>query len=354
MYEYIIKIEFIKSRPECAIGKRISNYPYSNGKTDIFTFNKASLKIEAVRSTLYKDGEILSSNRKTFYGQILKGLLVYYGLAHDFPQVKSVKIIRKRKRLPDIVYTEAETFLQPLDVDVNTPRFYYLDVSKIDSILEETPKGNTIRIALTYWLKAISMSTNNYYNKFDRLWRSYDRLLLYQGDTTQERIGIPAIKELISQNHILFQKSIAITNSYTVETLRSFSWIKLLYSKTNKFKKVDELARRVTEYKDNRINVLFQEIVSSRKITKILSEAGKLADVQQHFIDNKNTKKDIDIVLLMSLSYAYYMRCKYFHGEVPDSTFKLQQTNEDIEILRLTELLESVVYELLNNNNIFR
>ena len=50
----------------------------------------------------------------------------------------------------------------------------------------------------------------------------------------------------------------------------------------------------------------------------------------------------------------YYLRCKLFHGEVPDSTFKLKPTDEDWEIEELGKLLEIVVFELLEHNHIFR
>ena len=51
---------------------------------------------------------------------------------------------------------------------------------------------------------------------------------------------------------------------------------------------------------------------------------------------------------------TYYLRCKLFHGEVPDSTFKLKPTDEDWEIEELGKLLEIVVFELLEHNHIFR
>ena len=77
-------------------------------------------------------------------------------------------------------------------------------------------------------------------------------------------------------------------------------------------------------------------------------------NVVNHFAANTATICDIDIVLLLSLSYTYYLRCKLFHGEVPDSTFKLKPTDEDWEIEELGKLLEIVVFELLEHNHIFR
>lgn len=99
---------------------------------------------------------------------------------------------------------------------------------------------------------------------------------------------------------------------------------------------------------------MFQSLVYGPKVQTALSSAGLWTDVVNHFTANTATICDIDIVLLLSLSYTYYLRCKLFHGEVPDSTFKLKPTDEDWEIEELGKLLEIVVFELLEHNHIFR
>ena len=95
-------------------------------------------------------------------------------------------------------------------------------------------------------------------------------------------------------------------------------------------------------------------MVQGTKLQAALSNAGLWTNVMNHFAANTATICNIDIVLLLSLSYTYYLRCKLFHGEVPDSTFKLKPTDEDWEIEELGKLLEIVVFELLNHNHILR
>lgn len=43
-----------------------------------------------------------------------------------------------------------------------------------------------------------------------------------------------------------------------------------------------------------------------------------------------------------------------FHGEIPDSTFKIHNNNEDIEIDKLNDILSSLICELINNNDKMR
>lgn len=348
--KYNVEVTFTKSRQACAIGRKTSGYLMSGGSVDTFIFKKTGFVIEAERSAIYTDGSILSSDRNGLYGQILKGLLVYYALSNDFPKVKRVKITRKRNNpYADVIYTEGDSFQQP--VLPNKPRSLVFSTNHILEILEETEKGNALRIAMTYWLKAANSSDP--YFKFDRLWKAYDRLL-YEGNTEKQIIGIPAIKAKILANEMLFPRSKALVNTYSDPYIRSFSWNHLLSSKSMSYTKPQEISRRATEYSDSRAIRLFQNLLGGIKINAALINAGLRANIDSHFRANSATTNDIEIVLLMSLSYTYYIRCRLFHGEVPDSTFKLKKTNEDREIEELVKLLELVVFELIENNQILR
>lgn len=351
MAKYIVKVLFTKSRPNCAIGTRMSSYFKGQGRTDEFVFMKNGFVLNADRSAIYVDGKILTNSQKSLSKQIMKGLLVYYALASDFPKLKSIEIVRKRpSKIGDFVYTETAGFLQPLMSKV--PRTLHLDSTDINAILDESDKGETIRIALSYWLKALN--SNDVYFKFDRLWRAYDRLLLYQGNNTNEREGIRAMKRLIVAHAAVFPQSTSLTNTYCYEYIRKFRWNKLLYSKSGKYSKPKEIARLAKEYTDKRAVQLYKDLIGGDTVHAILVSSGEYADVEQHLNINAATENNIDIVLLMSLTYTYHIRCKMYHGEVPDSTFKLKETDEDWEVPQLVTLLELVVYELLNSNHILR
>lgn len=41
-------------------------------------------------------------------------------------------------------------------------------------------------------------------------------------------------------------------------------------------------------------------------------------------------------------------------SKIPDSTFKIHKNNEDIEIDRLNDILSTLIFELLNNNDMLR
>ena len=350
--EYIVEVVFIKSRlrTNYLVGTKTSVYPFNHGNLDTFVFSKKGFTLSARRSSAYLDGTILSNDKNSLYQQIVKGLLVYYALADDFPILKNIIIKRKKSRTDDFVYSDTHNFQQPIKPGV--PRKFYLPTSFADELLQETIRSQALRIAFTYWLKA--MNSNDSYFRFDRLWKAYDRLLLYEGNTTREMDGFPAIKQVITNNSTCFPLSISITNSYSQSDLRSFQWNTLLASKTIGYTKVSLLVRKLTEFTDHRFIDLFQGISKGRKIQQVLVNNGLLAQVNSHYLANSTTVNDIDIVLLLSLSYTYFIRCRLFHGEVIDSTFKLKSTREDFEIGKMSELLETVLYELFCNCNILR
>lgn len=352
MPKYIVRITFLvnRKRTNYLVGTRLSPYPFSHGNNDTFEFDRKGFTLEATRSSIYADGTILNNEKNGLYLQIIKGLMVYYALANDYPILKSISIVRKRSRLPDIVYNETSTFSQPLKPG-NHKRFY-LPISFADEILQETEKSTALRIALTYWLKA--MNSSETYVRFDRFWRAYDRLLLHQGNTNKEKNGIPSMKSFIRSNEGLFPRSKSITNAYDATKLRSFRWVLLLASKTMSYTKVGELNRRLTEYSDGRIMAMFSSIARDRKIMNALNSGGYLTSVNAHFTSNAGTTNDIDLVLLISLTYTYFIRCRLFHGEVIDTTFKVKETKEDYEIRDLGDLLEVVIFELLLNSSLLR
>lgn len=75
-----------------------------------------------------------------------------------------------------------------------------------------------MRIALSYWLKGIA-SKEKYY-KFDHLWRAYNRLFMYQGNTSKEVDCMSKMRIFIINNKNLFTNTLKITNAYTNNELR--------------------------------------------------------------------------------------------------------------------------------------
>lgn len=69
---------------------------------------------------------------------------------------------------------------------------------------------------------------------------------------------------------------------------------------------------------------------------------------------NFRTRNDVDTLIVLVIKYAYFVRCKYVHGELPENSFKIERTNIDKELGRLNELFEVFVFEIINGHNPLR
>lgn len=347
-YNYNIKITFDKNRNECKVGVVNSNYLNGGLNSDTFRFNARSFSLNAYRTRIYKDGTILSNTTNSINAQILKGLLFYYSLANDFPRITDVSIKRKQAKNIEYQYMESTSgIVQPI-IGVGTkPQSF--QANDISILFEESEKGSSIRIVLSYWLKAIA-SEERYY-KFDHLWRAYNRLFMYQGNCTKEIECMAQMRAFIINNSGIFLRTTSITNSYSSDMLRGFRWRKMIlndYDTPSKAKAFDEFVRR---YHDLRIMSLLSDMLPYRE--EFLRRANLLESLQA-YITNNNSRYDTELVTLLSLKYAYFVRNKMFHGEIPDSTFKIHSNSEDEEIDRLNEILISLIFEIIINNRLLR
>lgn len=345
---YYIKIDFDKKRTECSVGNIYAKYMSGKENRDSFHFSPDSFTIIASRSKTFDDGTILSNNINSINSQILKGLLYYYSLAKDFPVINKVSIIRKHIKKEDYTYSECKTdIIQPI---INQGKSKLpLQKDKLNIIFEETGKGNAIRIALSYWLKGIA-STERYY-KFDHLWRAYNRLFMYQGNGNKEVECMAKMRSFIIQNENIFPNTLLLTNAYTNKDLRSFRWRNLILNDYSTIKKTQAFCNFILRYHDVRIMNLLNDMLVYRK--DFLDQENLLEKVKSHFSSNKE-RYDIEMIPLLTIKYSYFVRNKMFHGEIPDSTFKIHNNNEDMEIDKLNDILSSLIRELINNNDKMR
>ena len=343
-YTYSIRVEFSVSNKECAIGNVYAKYSGGKENIDCFEFSDNSFNLVASRTKIYEDGSILSNNGNSINSQLLKGLLYYYSLARSFPTITKVSIIRKRVKSADYNYiNDCSNIVQPITPYHNNPFIFNRDA--IIDVFEESERGNAYRIALSYWLKGVS-SSERYY-KFDHFWRAFNRLFLYQANTTKDFDGMVVIRQFITDNADYFQRTIDITNELNSDDLRKFRWRNLILNDYSTNNKIIAFKDFVLRYSDERIMNLFRDVLVYRK--EYLQNAGLYDEVNTH-INQNPIRNDVELVTLLSIKYAYFVRNKMFHGEIPDSTFKIHTDFVDNEIDILNKILSTLIYEIINSN----
>lgn len=347
--KYIVKVTFDKRRPECNVGTVNSHYPFGQAYEDEFSFHDNHFILTASRSKRYPDGSILSKSANTINTQLVKGLLFYYAIAADFPRIKNITITLRRPHGADFTYTDCDKahITQPL-VDPGQKNFVFRE-DDISIIFDETDKGRAMRIALSYWITGIA--TKERYYRFDRLWRSFNRLFLYHGNTSKEFNGMTDMRQFIINHPILFPQTLSITDAYTSQDLRSFNWRQLILNDYDTPKKTQAFHDFILRYSDVQIMDLFDEMLPYRDA--YLTAFGLKNSVTAHIAANRNPFP-IEKIPLLSLKYAYFVRNKMFHGEIPDSTFKVHTDENDILIDRINAILSSLIFELLSHSDCLR
>ena len=56
---------------------------------------------------------------------------------------------------------------------------------------------------------------------------------------------------------------------------------------------------------------------------------GRKSSLVTHLTANFTSNSDIETLTILVVKYAYFVRCKYVHGERPENSFKIEHTNID-------------------------
>lgn len=320
-----------------------ASYKQGNGKLDSFKFTASEIEINLIRSKNYET--IISRPNNSVNTQIIKALIAYYAIADIISPIEQITMSRivGTREYP---YNESESFQQPLLVQEAIANPLHYSPSILSDVVREDEKGTALRIALSYWLKAVVV--DNVYLKFENLWRAFNRLYVYQGNDRNEMENMKAIRQLMLLNSGKFPLSKEITNGYTNDEFHSFRWQKMILNDYDSIAKTEALVEFIKRYSDRRIMELFKEKLVCRE--SYLTAKGEWTNVQNYIARNASTTADIELVTILCIKYAYFIRNKYFHGETLDGTFKLQQDKIDIEFERESKLLMTVIHEIINGN----
>lgn len=343
IYHYHVQLSFKGVGAAAKIGRKTSGYTGALAYQDTFIFYNKKCNLVLSRSKKYDDGTILSNINNTVNSQIIKALLCYYAITQDFPTVDNISIIRKQMVAPDYTYAETVDLIQPIVSKV--PRTLVCNPNIIDGLLDDNPRGQALRISMSYWLKGIA--SDDVYYKFEHLWRAFNRLYMYYGKQPKEFDNMVLMRGFIINHSHLFPKSIAVTNSYSDAQLLDFRWSRMILNDYDTPNKTSALAAFVCRYHDGRIMRVLREKLVCRNDNLIA--AGLLSKVNNHISLHTTDTVDAELVTLIAIKYAYFVRNKMFHGEVIDGTFRIRNNNLDAEIQKLNALLEVLVMEIMEN-----
>lgn len=330
----------------------IGNVPYfgSTLYKDDFQIYNNKIIIEAKRSAIIQLDDIFYNHFSSLYNQILKSLLFYYGSTRKFIKINCVTISRVRslKTLDTRTFNNNQ-FNQVLD---NTFKCnYQIDHERLKELFQETPKGQSTLISISYILTANCKLSES--DKFEKLWKAFNKLFTQITDDKKDFECLRKLRTFIIANPNILTLSKSKVSSLTTDRLRnSIRWRGMLLDNYDTEKKTESFKDFVLRYSDKRI----MEIVLATKYgyrELFLKNKGFLNEVDTHIKNHiaDNTINDIELISLLTGKYMYFIRNKSFHGEKLDSTFRLSINKEEMELKFLNGILEPYLIDLINAND---
>ena len=337
----------------------ISNVPFAGAPAGVFDevkYTKQKITISAYRSKKFRTDEILKKKGNSLYNQILKSIVFLYLKNGERIRIIKITIDRSTTRTQDPTFEhDVDKYMQPLSDDF-TLRFTIPDPI-MNLVWREGRDYANLRSILTHFLCGLS-SPDRYYI-FERLWRAFEQLCLFHNRADRGNCdfkALAAMRTYIAGHLGDFPEALNEANKFSTLVFKKFDWEGYV---KNEFPVMADGATRkmyenkfkvyfVTNNRDLRVVKMLEDIVSLR--TAEMTHFGIDADVNSHITSYLALRErhDENVLTMICCKYAYYLRNKMFHGEIPDFTFTFAQgTDDDQRLDKINSLLELLCYELL-------
>lgn len=356
-YLYSIDIHMSRKNALCATFVNIPFQGAATGQTDEVVYSNQKIKMRAVRTKRFTLADVLKSRTNSLYELILKSLIYLYAYNKTYININSIAFTRTsliRKRIEKQVYTFSADE-KPLEGDFVFP--YDLPDCVLNKIWEENNAGVNLRIVLTHYLRALSSDDRSY--AFECHWRAFEQLCLFHNRNASDNNDFTALGEMrrfICFNQWYFTDAITYADHISLRRFMTFDWegyVRNEYptlAENKKPKKYTETYRNhfVMCNRDSRVIEMLNSVLHVRMAE--LNHHGVLGDITNHI--NTYTASPVicpeHVLSILCCKYAYYLRNKLFHGEVPEFSFSFSnKTNESKCLDTINLLLLNMNIELL-------
>ena len=347
---YDIQIKFQEKKTAKPIFQGTIPYSGSNTSTDTLKIYNHEIILIAYRVSILNLNEIFYNHTSSLNNQIIKALVYYYAQNFKCPAIEEIIITRAgQSGVLDEKTFKSNQISQPLTHKIKS--FILFKPAAIKVIFQETEKGKSILIALSYWLKAMSVSDP--VEQFERLWRGFNSIysIGMTGNETNKHIAMRDFT--INNPSILVYSSKEIKKYNNDKTLRnSFRWRGLILNDYGTIAKTEAYKSFIKRYSDTRVIKLLKETLPYR--VDFLTAKGYITETT-NYINNcltHPTTSDAQLISLLCIKYMYFVRNKSFHGEKLDDTFRVIGENKGVkEFNSLNILLSSYTADLINANH---
>jgi hypothetical protein len=282
---------------------------------DDISFNMKKIIITGTRSKQIKIDNLLESVNSTYYSNIIKALLYTYFKKGEF-QVESIKIYIDEVEKKVYKKTEIkQEFNHKRPIDIDSKKLFN------DKKRSDTAMNALMNLTLSFSKKDL---------QFDFTWKCFNTLIREVFKESEDFEMLKRLRQDLEENYTDYKSISAYIPNMDVTYMSTCHLNAMICNNfpkgnTKKQKKLEEFFKEFTDY---RVAAVLKEKMKCK--TEDLNTIGKYEDVESFYSQHisQKTENEIDIIRLVILKYAYYLRCKYFHGEKIPSTFLLVNHNQ--------------------------
>lgn len=380
-HNYSVQILFKKAND--SIIPETIDLEYENKKNlkDELVVTKNKLTINCFRQSKINLNNIIFDESNNIHSQIIKSLVYYYSQSTSFIEIESLEIIRLNSTNKEVVLKLPNKNLKLKQILNKSFLGVELNINQIRNIFKKDEKSEALKYSLTFLFKALIEAEPS--AKFERLWKSFNSIYRYIGNEENENKCHRILRKYILDNRESFEKTIDLVKNTPIEKLRNhFRISELIQNDYNSQNKVVAFLAFIYRYSDSMISQLLLENIDYQKeflcsilsMDNIESKFNRFESLRDIYFNNKTSTDNsifykiaknqliqnikfpqnetkIEIVIFACIKYAYFVRNKIFHAEKQDLSFRFASNSIVNELKWINEILQSLLIELINNNN---
>lgn len=299
---------------------------------DKIKFDEKTILLSGSRTKHINNANMLETVNSSFLACLTKALLFAYFDKSSF-EIESITVYIDN--LKEKTYKKNEinqVFKEEILIKINT-----------DKLFSNKNISDIIMKSLMY----LTLSFKDSDLRFDYTWKCFNSLIRDIFNKKQDFDMLKELRKDLEKNPKLYLNILSwsrdIDDRYLDKCFLS-AMIRNNYPKGT----TNGLANFCKDFQDIRVLNTLKEKIKCKKDD--LTSSNEYDDINKYFeseIDKKTTK-DTDIVRLIILKYAYYLRCKYFHGEKSPAMFLIENMNSE-ELLRISSPLSVICKDLIEN-----
>ncbi|MGI6692041.1 MAG: hypothetical protein ACOX63_14545 [Christensenellales bacterium] len=303
-----------------------------NNYLDSVSFYRKHVSISGSRTHEINKIDLLETTNSTYYADIIKSLLYVYYEKGCF-EVESIVVYvddellvsyRKNKIKQEFSYESL--------IDINSQKLFA--DKKISDIVMNS-------------LMNLTLASSNKDLQFDYSWKCFNTLISKIFDERTEQNKLKKLRRDLEADYSKYPNISSFIPVMDVNYMNSCHINDMI---NNNYPKgsTGNLVSFFKSFKDYRVSEVLKDKMKCKKDD--LNDIGKYDEIDSYYNNNIQNKveKETDIIRLVILKYAYYLRCKYFHGEKIPSNFLISNMNQ-IELDRISIPLRIICKDLLEN-----